>query len=74
MGMFFDKVITQYTTIGMAAIGYLFQRKLYVILLLFLVVGAIVCCLHPGCRAHFHEGSKMPNLFGHTYTQYFKST
>ena len=28
-GLFFDKVITLCTTIGMAAIGYLFQRKLY---------------------------------------------
>ena len=23
------------------------------------------------CRAHLHEGSKMPNLFGHAHIQYF---
>ena len=45
-GMFFDKVVTLAMTIGVATISYLFQRKWYEILLLFLIVGTIAYCLN----------------------------
>ena len=44
--VFFDKVVTLATTMGVAAISYLFHRKWYEALLLFLIVGAVGCCLN----------------------------